>query len=231
MPRPKNRASHVLKLGDLRNMHLTLGGLNWAFKWEARLVSLIVPPVFALYSLNLVEQAYTMGAIVCCIVVVLDLTFSALVTYLFLEPIFEVLRMVVFVKNKQKSYLRVQASKYLTMSGTIFVALSSVLLYTNFFLYALRQEKVTSGYLTNPFTFGFYVCSALNTFGILLVCGWAKQFMEGAWSTTRRALHSRGHSRNIFRRLRGKPTKRRKSSRPRRHSFVPNSRAYDEDDD
>jgi hypothetical protein len=167
------------QVGDLKQETRSIEGLKAAFKYEVRAIVCAPIPVIIAHLAGAQQAVSVVGAIGIVIYIVLDVTFSVLVTMLFLEPILDTMQMARTGTTKSRtSYKRLQTSKYMTLSGTVLALVSSILLYANVIWYFLAPERVGSKHATNPFVSGFYFCSALNTLGVLLVCGWAKKYMD-----------------------------------------------------
>jgi hypothetical protein len=124
--------------------------------------------------------------------------------------------------NGSRGYKRLQSSKYMTLSGTVLAVFSSSLLYANliwYFLWPDSLSKLVGERVFHPFVFGFYLYSGINTVGVLLVCGWAKKYMD---QSTKISMHNLKKGGKGFARRLSKMA-------PKRSSFQFDSRAYETD--
>ena len=103
-----------------------------------------------------------------------DTTFSAVVTVLFLRPIYKVLREGGVGVQRSAGYKSMMKTKWLTLSGAILAVLSSTALYINLLLMIMLGGS-GSPWHANPYlqvgVFGVNLDSVLNDLGMLLVCG------------------------------------------------------------
>jgi hypothetical protein len=103
-----------------------------------------------------------------------DTTFSAVVTVLFLRPIYKVLVPLseggVGIQ-RSAGYKSMMKTKWLTLSGASLAVLSSTALYINVFLALMLGGTWYSSPYSNFFVFGMNLDSMLNDLGMLLVCG------------------------------------------------------------
>jgi hypothetical protein len=123
------------------------------------------------------KAALAVGAVLTTFVLITDAIFSVIVTYIFLQPMLEVLRAAGGNIHTEASR-RLERTKWWNFAGVLVTVLSSTVLYVNlvaqFMLSFLHQHYLGRSVWGNPFTFGLAMDSNLNTLGMLLLCGMFK---------------------------------------------------------
>jgi hypothetical protein len=149
--------------------------LGGSFKWEARTLYIVVVILVAF------QVSATAGLVVSAVsfilIVVMDTTFSAMITTIFLLPILEVLGEGKGAAEHSAGYKKMQQTKWMTMFGASVSVISSTLLYVNFLLAifgGFGSQYDRSPWL-NPFVFGISMDSICNDVGMLFVCGVLKK--------------------------------------------------------
>jgi hypothetical protein len=103
-----------------------------------------------------------------------DTAFSAIVTALFLRPIYKVLGEGNGAAQLSPGYKSLLKTKWMTLSGACLAVFSSSALYINLLLFFTLGSPGTPFY-TNPYlniiVFGLNLDSVLNDVGMLLACG------------------------------------------------------------
>jgi hypothetical protein len=145
------------------------------------LVLMMVRSIFCLYytCLGIVVQTFVFNnpSDYPRTLFVQDTTFSAVVTVLFLRPIYTILREGGVAVQRSAGYKSLMKTKWMTLFGASLAVLSSTALYINVLLSAFLGGGAGGGspwqaspYL-NSFVFGINLDSMLNDLGMLLACG------------------------------------------------------------
>ena len=144
-------------------------------KWEARtlytiavaiVVGRVSPAAWAIFT-----------AVSFILIVVMDTTFSAMITTIFLLPILEVLGEGKGAAQHSAGYKKMQQTKWMTMFGASFSVLSSTLLHVGFLLAifgGFGSQCDRSPWL-NPFVFGISMDSICDDVGVIFACGVLKK--------------------------------------------------------
>jgi hypothetical protein len=141
------------------------------FKWEAYSLVFVVfaAPMNFIYP----PAAVALGFLCVLVIVVMDTTFSVLITLVFLRPITEVLNM-----NERNDDARqgdgeriLQKTKWLTLIGSTLAVSSSTVLYVHMGLSLIVGNQFASNPWLNVLVFGINADSILNDIGMLCVCG------------------------------------------------------------
>jgi hypothetical protein len=106
-----------------------------------------------------------------------DTVFSALVTALFLRPIYKVLSGADAAVQHSVGYKKLLKTKWMALAGASLAVASSTALYVNAGLFTLLGGYGTQFYASpylNIEVFGMNLDSVLNDVGILLACGMLK---------------------------------------------------------
>jgi hypothetical protein len=123
------------------------------------------------------RAALAVSDVITTFVLVTDAIFSAIVTYIFLKPMLEVLQ-AAGGNVRTAACRRLERTKRWNFAGVLVTVGSSTILYVNLIAYfaltALRQWSLSNSVWGNPFTFGLAVDSILNTLGMILLCGMFK---------------------------------------------------------
>jgi hypothetical protein len=144
-------------------------------KWEARTLYIVVVTLMVGQISATAELAF--ATVSCILIVVMDTTFSAMITTIFLLPILEVLGEGKGAAQHSAGYKKMQQTKWMTMFGASFSVISSTLLYVNFLLAifgGFGSQYGRSPWL-NPFVFGISMDSICNDVGMIFVCGVLKK--------------------------------------------------------
>jgi hypothetical protein len=108
------------------------------------------------------------------ILFVQDTAFSAVVTALFLRPIYKILREGGVGVHRSDGYKSLMKTKWMTLSGAGLAVLSSTALYVNA-LMVMALGKDGNQWYASPYlnfaVFGINLDSVLNDLGMLLACG------------------------------------------------------------
>jgi hypothetical protein len=147
--------------------------LEGSFKWEARTL------YFVAVTIMVGQINATVGIIIaavgCILVIVMDTTFSAMITTIFLLPILEVLGEGKGAGQHSAGYNKMQQTKWMTMFGAALSVLSSTLLYVNFMLWFFAQDQYDRSPWLNPWVFGVNMDSICNDMGMIFACGVLKK--------------------------------------------------------
>jgi len=173
--------------------------LEVSFKYEILVLLCIVPVAFVAWMIS-PPSALIIGGWGCALFAIMDLSFSVIVTGLFLSPIYKVRGETDSVKGSIGSmrtqwagHNRLLTTKWMTLIGSTLAVVSSTVLYANVILYMLMEWYSiywTSSFL-NIFVFGVNADSVANDLGMLLVSGVLKTISCGALTSTfRSALKS-----------------------------------------
>ena len=123
------------------------------------------------------RAAIAVSAAITTFVLVTDAIFSAIVTYIFLKPMLEVLQ-AAGGNVRTAACRRLERTKRWNFAGVLVTVGSSTVLYVNliayFVLTTLRQHSLNRSVWGNPFTSGLAMDSILNTLGMILLCGMFK---------------------------------------------------------
>ena len=146
-------------------------------KWEARTLYIVVVTLMVGQISATAELAF--ATVSCILIVVMDTTFSAMITTIFLLPILEVLSEGKGAAQHSAGYKKMQQTKYMTMFGATLSVLSSTLLYVNFLLWAFAGGRSGSQYDRSPWlhfmVFGVNMDSICNDVGMIFACGVLKK--------------------------------------------------------
>ena len=123
------------------------------------------------------RTSLAVGAVIFTFVLITDAIFSAIVTYIFLKPMLEVLQAAGGRAGTAASK-RLERTKRWNFAGVFITVGSSTVLYVNiiahFVLGFHRQYSLNRSMWGNPFTFGLAADAILNTLGMILLCGMFK---------------------------------------------------------
>jgi hypothetical protein len=150
--------------------------LEGSFKWEARTLYIVaVTIVVGQISSATAELVFATAS--CILIVVMDTTFSAMITTIFLLPILKVLGEGKGAAQHSAGYKKMQQTKWMTMFGASLSVLSSTLLYVNFLLaiFGGRGSQYDIVPWLNITVFGISMDSICNDVGMLFVCGVLKK--------------------------------------------------------
>jgi hypothetical protein len=106
-----------------------------------------------------------------CTLFVQDTAFSAVVTVLFLRPIYKILREGGVGVHRSAGYKSLMKTKWMTLSGATLAVLSSTALYINVVLGSMLGGTWSSSPYLYYAVFGMNLDSVLNDLGMLLACG------------------------------------------------------------
>jgi hypothetical protein len=166
------------KIEDVAIESSSIGGVTEALKWESR-ACIVLPPPLAVVYLGWPQATLAVGVTSIALVVILDVLFSIGCTKVFLQPILESLGMIRDSKVRKKNgYKRVLATKHFTLIGTIVTMFASTLLWTNLLVYFIKADSLVHNYATHPFVTTVYLCSVLNSLGMLVVSGYGKKYLH-----------------------------------------------------
>ena len=109
---------------------------------------------------------------ICILVVVMDTTFSVIITAIFLLPILKVLGEGKGVAQHSAGYKKMQQTKWMTFFGATLSVVSSTLLYVNLLLLIFGSfSRYERNPWLNPWVFGMNVDSICNDVGMIFACG------------------------------------------------------------
>jgi hypothetical protein len=130
--------------------------------------------VVGIFDLRL---ALAVAAAIIPFIFIADAIFSVIVTFIFLQPILDVLQAAggaVTTAAKR----RLERTKRWNFAGLILTVVSSTALYLHviafFVLSVLQQYSLHGSVFGNPHVFGFPMVSMLNVLGMILLCGMFK---------------------------------------------------------
>jgi hypothetical protein len=146
-----------------------LARLEGSFKWEARTLYITAVGVLA-WQIS-ATAGLVFSTVGCILVIVMDTTFSAMITTAFLLPILEVLGEGKAAARHSAGYKKMQQTKWMTMFGATLSVLSSTLLYVNFMLWLFTQGQYNRSPWLNPWVFGLNMDSICNDVGMIFACG------------------------------------------------------------
>jgi hypothetical protein len=147
-----------------------LARLEGSFKWEAR--TLYIVAVTIVVGRISATAGFAFAAVNGTLVIVMDTTFSAMITTIFLLPILEVLGEGKGAVQHPAGYKKMQQTKWMTMFGAALSVLSSTLLYVNFMLWIFAAGgQCDRSPWSNPFLFGLNMDSICNDVGMIFACG------------------------------------------------------------
>jgi hypothetical protein len=157
-------------------------------------------------------------------IMMMDASFSIIVTGIFLRPIAATLSTAGAVKFKSVGYQDLEKTMYMTLSGSTIAVVSSTLLYLDLLMYFNGDyDSFRENAFLNPLVFAGNLDSILNNVGMLLVSGIFKY------------LHPIQSAKNIVGLVRpmlgASPSTVAPADGIASQQFVWNSRAYDDDDD
>ena len=148
-----------------------LDAMEKFFKWES--YSLVF--VFFAAPLNFIylPAAVVLGFLCVIVIIIMDTTFSVLITIVFLRPITEVLNLNERngVARQGEGYRIMQQTKWLTLIGSTLAVSSSTVLYIQMGLSFIVGNQFMSNPWLNVLVFGINADSILNDVGMLCVCG------------------------------------------------------------
>ena len=164
----------------------TLENLDHSLKWELRslYVVLVGVGVHALGSIfedpesqsSIQDRGLQLLEYAVLWIMIMDASFSIIVTALFVLPIYETLRESGSSNavSATREYTNIQKSMYMTLFGSTLAVLSSTLLYFNLLVYFRDPSLLRDDSYLNPLVFGGNLDSILNNVGMLFVCGMFK---------------------------------------------------------
>ena len=124
-----------------------------------------------------IRAALATGVAVTTSVFITDGTFSIIVTYIFLEPVLDVLK-AARGKVRTMASRRLERTKRWNFAGVVVTVGSVAALYVNFAAFFslsfLRNYSLSESDWANPLTFGADVGSIAKTLGMVLLCGMFK---------------------------------------------------------
>lgn len=148
--------------------------LDASFKWEARSLYLVAVgvPLYLIYPIAGIMTAVLGGVVT----IVMDTTFSFVLTRLFLRPILKILGEGHRLRNtKSEAFKNIQKTKYLTLAGAALSVSSSTVLYINIVLFMIFPGTFYRNPWLNIYVFGANADSITNDVGMILVCGILKK--------------------------------------------------------
>ena len=182
---------------DARKGWFSLKHLKSSFIWEIRTLAitgkkndpnLALPEVnsanVSLLGITMVvavfdaRAALAVGAVIATFILVTDTIFSVIVTYIFLKPMLEVLKVTGGLGVHTAESRRLERTKRWNFAGVLVTVGGSTVLYVNLIVYFaltfFRQYSLHSSAWGNPFSFGLALDSILKTLGMILLCGMFK---------------------------------------------------------
>ena len=136
-----------------------------------------------------VRASLAAGAIVSIFLFIMDIAFSIIVTYIFLEPVLQVLKFAGERQPKMKAVKQLRRTRRWNFAGVIVTVGSGTAMYVNcisFFAATFFQKfYLNDSNWGNPATFGIAVASTLKTLGMILLCGMFKDIQvvpSSIWS-------------------------------------------------
>jgi hypothetical protein len=152
-------------LGQIRKLEI-------AFKWEFRpvFIGLVGWPLW-FYNPDLV---LVIGGAIFSLIWLVDVAFSAIVTRIFLKPLFHVMNGADdAVRSQSAGYKRMRQTIRMTLAGSSLAMLSSTALYANTLAFIVMGPD--SMFYSSPFlhvlSFGVNLDSVLNAIAMLLASG------------------------------------------------------------
>jgi hypothetical protein len=152
---------------------LWLKKLEISFKWEARILYIVAVacPLVMIHRL----AGLAIAAVGVLFEIVMDTTFSVLVTLLFLRPISEALKNGNLPAVRQsQGYRRMQKTKWHTLIGSTLAVVSTTVVYINCILLFTIQGPFWEVPWLNVFVFGISMDSILNDIGMGIASGMLK---------------------------------------------------------
>jgi hypothetical protein len=121
--------------------------------------------------------AVAVGASVIPVILITDAIFSVIVTFIFLEPILDVLQATRGAMQTAAKG-RLERTKRWNFAGLVLTVVSSTALYLHvtafYVLSVLHRYSLHSTVFGNPHVFGIPMVSMLNILGMILLCGMFK---------------------------------------------------------
>jgi hypothetical protein len=166
-------------------------------------------------------------------IMIMDASFSIIITAIFIRPIAETLGDAGKVKTKSAGFKDLEKTMYMTLIGSTIAVLSSSILYVNLLMFFNGDYTIFSdNAFLNPLVFMGNIDSILNSMGMLLVSGIFKYLVPSLATKARNlgSATSKGGL-NQFRLSIGvSKIAAGNSSAAGSQQYVWNSKAYDEDD-
>jgi len=144
--------------------------LEYSFKWEIRSLLFVVLGAPLQFIYPPAAKFVVLGGAFC--VIFMDTTFSAIVTALYLRPIFKVLHGP-GTSGNIAGYRSMMKTKWMTLIGSTFAVVSSTALYVNAICWSLSDlgDPFWSNPHLQPYVTGVNVDSIINDLSMILVCG------------------------------------------------------------
>jgi hypothetical protein len=146
-----------------------LKSLEAAFVWEARALYVVVVGVPLLFINN--TAGLMLAALTVMAIVLMDTSFSVLVTVIFLRPLFQVLSDGQRAIRRSRSHQNMQQTMRMTLFGSTLTVTSSTVLYVDMVLQFTVQGRFHSSPWLNTLVFGINLDSILNDVGMMIVSG------------------------------------------------------------
>jgi hypothetical protein len=152
----------------------SLESLQVSFIWEIR--TLVVSGIILVVYVVNPRAGLGAGAVICSFILVTDVVFSILITYIFLKPLLEVLETGSGQVVTGSAARRLQRTKRWNFAGVAVAVGSSTVLYLDFIAWSgsnafVKEYTLHRSSWGNPMTFGLAVDSILNTLGMMLLSG------------------------------------------------------------
>jgi hypothetical protein len=214
--------------------------LEESLKWEVRSLYAVLLGVGVRALSTMIDDpdtqmrvdrlGYTLLEYAVLLIMIMDASFSVIITAIFIGPIAKTLSDAGKVKTKSAGYLDLEKTMYMTLTGSTIAVFSSTILYVNLLMFFNGDFEIfrKTAFL-NPLVFMGNIDSILNSVGMLLVSGIFK-YLGPAVTKKINAATSKGGL-GIFTLSMGVgKVAAGNSSAALQQPYVWNSRAYDEDD-